>query len=405
MQKTPESNRHHIAVFGTTNAGKSALLNALTGSEISIVSEVSGTTTDPVKKAMELIGFGPVVFIDTAGLNDRSVLGSERMKRSHKVLDRCDFVLYALDASVNEAQMAEAVAAYEEFKTLLFERKVPHLLVLTKVDLVEEEQLKLWRRLLPEFETVSVEKAETVQALREKLISLLNQTTVQEAGLLDGLLGFGDTVLLVVPIDSEAPKGRLILPQVQMIRAALDLGVRCSITSELQVAQVLRELPKVDLVITDSQAFREVAAAIPASTPLTSFSILMARQKGSFTELVQGASRIASLQDGDRVLIAEACTHNKSHEDIGSVKIPAALRKKTGKDLQFDHVVGRDFPDDLSPYALIVHCGSCMITAKEVQNRFLYADRQAIPMTNYGIVLAYCAGILERSVKPLGIEL
>ena len=405
MQKTPESNRHHIAVFGTTNAGKSALLNALTGSEISIVSEVSGTTTDPVKKAMELIGFGPVVFIDTAGLNDRSVLGSERMKRSHKVLDRCDFVLYALDASVNEAQMAEAVAAYEEFKTLLFERKVPHLLVLTKVDLVKEEQLEQWCRLLPEFETVSVEKATTVQALREKLISLLNQTTVQEAGLLDGLLSFGDTVVLVVPIDSEAPKGRLILPQVQMIRAALDLGVRCSITSELQVAQLLRELPKVDLVITDSQAFREVAAAIPETTPLTSFSILMARQKGAFTDLVQGAARIASLQDGDRILIAEACTHNKSHEDIGSVKIPAALRKKTGKDLKFDHVVGRDFPDDLSPYALIVHCGSCMITAKEVQNRSLYADRQAIPMTNYGIVLAYCAGILERSVKPLGIEL
>lgn len=405
MQKTPESNRHHIAVFGTTNAGKSALLNALTGSEISIVSEVSGTTTDPVKKAMELIGFGPVVFIDTAGLNDRSVLGSERMKRSHKVLDRCDFVLYALDASVSKTEMAEAIAAYEEFKTLLFERKIPHLLVLTKVDLVKEEQLEQWRRLLPEFETVSVEKAATVQALREKLISLLNQTTVQEAGLLDGLLSFGDTVVLVVPIDSEAPKGRLILPQVQMIRAALDLGVRCSITSELQVAQLLRELPKVDLVITDSQAFREVAAAIPETTPLTSFSILMARQKGAFTDLVQGAARIASLQDGDRILIAEACTHNKSHEDIGSVKIPAALRKKTGKDLQFDHVVGRDFPDDLSPYALIVHCGSCMITAKEVQNRFLYADRQAIPMTNYGIVLAYCAGILERSVKPLGIEL
>lgn len=405
MQQTPASNRQHIAVFGTTNAGKSALVNALTGSDISIVSHVSGTTTDPVKKAMELLGFGPVVFVDTAGLNDQSLLGLERMKRSHKVLDRCNFVLYALDGSTaGDAREAE-LAGFEAFQKLLQERHVPHMALVTKADLLTDEQRRAWISRIPDVTFVSVEDAAGIEALRQKLIDMLRKTATREPGLLDGVLNYGDTAILVIPIDSEAPQGRLILPQVQMIRAALDLGVRCVMTSELQLAEVISELPKVDLIITDSQAFHVVAKLVPAHIPLTSFSILMARQKGQFEALVSATKKIADLRDGDRILISEACSHNKSHEDIGSVKIPLALRRKTGKMLEFDYVVGHDFPENLSVYALVVHCGSCMITAKEFQNRFRYAEKQAVPMTNYGTVLAYTSGILERSVAALGIEL
>ncbi len=403
MQKTPISNRHHITVFGSTNAGKSALVNALSGSEVSIVSDISGTTTDPVQKAVELLDFGPVVFVDTAGLNDTSSLGAERIKRSHKVLDRSDFALYLLDGAALGDKVSREEDAYQEFKRTLDSKEIPHLLLMSKSDLLNQEEIKLWMDKYPGIVFVSIEEDSSISALRQVLIEQLKKTQVDEAGLLDGLLSYGDTVVLVAPIDSEAPKGRLILPQVQTIRAALDLGVRCMMTSEVQLAKVLDELPKVDLVITDSQAFHEVAKIVPESIPLTSFSILMARQKGQFPSLVSAVSAIDKLVDGDKILIAEACSHNKSHEDIGSVKIPTALRKKTGKNLVFEYVVGRDFPSDLSPYALVVHCGSCMITATEFKNRFLYAEERGVPMTNYGTVLAYVSGILERSVAAVGL--
>lgn len=407
MLKTPSSNRHHIALFGATNAGKSALANALAGSEISIVSSVSGTTTDPVRKAVELIGFGPVVFIDTAGLNDRTDLGVLRTKRTYQILDQSDFALYLIEASASAEETDAAFSEFSSFKKRLEKKEIPYLLVFSKQDLLSSGETASLLARYPEAMTVSTSDVASVDALRARLIAELSQHTRKEQGLLDGLLDYGDDLVLVVPVDSEAPAGRLILPQVQTIRAALDLGVRVHLTSEIQVADLIVRLPKVDLVITDSQAFREVAAFIPETLPLSSFSILMARQKApySFETLIQGAFAIDRLRSGDRVLIAEACSHNTSHEDIGTVKIPRALEKRCGCKLEFTHVMSRDFPEDVKDFALVVHCGSCMLTGRETESRLEHAISVGVPITNYGLALAHCSGILGRSVEALGYRL
>lgn len=397
MNETPVSNRTHIAVFGDTNAGKSALVNALTGSEISIVSPLSGTTTDPVTKTMELLDYGPVVFIDTAGLSDSTALGQQRMEKSIKMLDRADFVLYTADSTVFSQKN------YDLFQKELEKRKIPHLLVLTKIDLLERKAAEALRERLPRAQFVSTEFPDSVAQLRQNLITRLQKTVRTGAGLLSGVLSPGRVAVLVAPIDSEAPAGRLILPQVQMIRACLDSGVRCTVTTVEYLKDTLADLKHVDLVITDSQAFHEVNAIVPQEMPLTSFSILMARQKGDLKTLVQGAAAVKTLQDGDRILIAEVCTHNRSHEDIARVKIPGMLKKVTGKKLEIEYAAGRDYPENLRDYALVIHCGGCMITGTEMSSRMGKADEKQVPITNFGVVLALGTGILSRSIAPFGI--
>lgn len=407
MLKTPSSNRHHIALFGASNAGKSALANALVGSEISIVSEISGTTTDPVRKAVELVGYGPVVIIDTAGLNDQTSLGAARTKRSYQVLDQSELVLYLIEANLADEDIKAALDEFSNFKEKLQKKQIPYLLVFSKQDLVHEEKLAAYLESNPASLAVSVKASESIEHLRAKIITLLQSTAKKEAGLLDGLMDYGDELALVIPIDSEAPAGRLILPQVQTIRAALDLGVRVHLTSEIQIAELIASLPRLDLVLTDSQAFREVAQLVPETLPLSSFSILMARQKApySFETLIKGTLAISRLRTGDRVLIAEACSHNSSHEDIGRVKIPRAMEKYSGCQLEFDHVMSRDFPENVMDYAMVVHCGSCMLTGRETESRLGLAISKDVPISNYGLVLAYCSGIFERSIKALGYTL
>ncbi len=406
MQGTPNSNRAHVVILGETNSGKSSLFNALTGSDISIVSGLAGTTTDPVQKAMELIPFGPVVFVDTAGLNDSTELGRQRMAKSKKMLDRADYVLYVLDPAQFEPEVY--LAARKELEA----RKVPHTLVLSKFDregakkedkgLPDEARRNFLAEHAGEALRISSRNPAEVERLRGHLAQALKRAVVEREGLVRGLLPSGGLALLVVPLDSAAPKGRLILPQVQVIRDCLDNGARCMAVTPDQVAASCAE-GNIDLVITDSQVFAEVAALIPPDMPLTSFSILLARQKGNISVLANGAAAIKNLKDGDRVLLAEVCTHNKTHEDIGQVKIPAALRKITGKKLEFEQVTGRDFPEQLKDYALIIHCGACMITPTEMCGRLGKAGLAGVPMTNYGVALAYCGGILERALKPLGI--
>lgn len=405
MQSTPDSSRVQIALFGATNAGKSSLFNALGGSELALVSPVSGTTTDTVKKAMEWVGFGPVVLIDTAGLGDTGALGEARLRLSRKVLERCDLILYLFDGAAGPDERRAELERYARFLAGLPKaRTIPHLCVVNKAEGLGEAQRAEWLEHLPRALFVSAKDEAGVARLREAAIAELRRGRSEEPGLLDGLLSRGDTLLLVVPIDSEAPKGRLILPQAQLIRAALDRGLRCLITDETQLAETLAEAPQVKLAVCDSQVFKEVAAQIPPALPLTSFSMLFARQKADFAQLLAGLRRAYTLRAGERVLIAEACSHSKSHEDIGSVKIPRALEALSGQKLRFDFCAARDFPEQLEDYALAVHCGACMITANELRQRMALAAERALPMTNYGLVLAAQAGILERSLAPFGLQ-
>ncbi len=393
MEKTPQSNRVHITIFGETNSGKSALFNAITGANTAIVSEISGTTTDPITKSMELLPFGPVVIIDTAGLNDNTILGKSRMKKTKEVMDRTDFALYTVD--INNFSEEE----YYTLKKELDNRKIPHIVVFTKKDVSDIEKLAQYSMKFENTYIVSVNDIKTIDALKNKISDQLSAITENEQCLIKGVVPSGSVVIMVVPIDSEAPKGRLILPQVQLIRDCLDNGIRCNVTTEEHLEQALNESQKVDLVITDSQVFGLVSKIVPDNIPLTSFSILMARQKGDISTFIYGAEYIKKLQNGDKVLICEACTHTKSHEDIGTIKIPNMLKKITQKDITFDFAYGRDFPENLEEYALIVHCGGCMITQREMRNRIRKAVDNNVPITNYGIALAYGSGILDRCVE------
>ena len=393
MNNVPQSVRLHIGIFGDTNAGKSSLFNAVTGSDIAIVSDIPGTTTDSVQKAMELIPFGAIVLVDTAGLNDSTALGEQRTEKSQKVLNRVDLALYLIDGSTISDKSIEN---YRNFSSKL--KNTPHIAVITKNDLSTEN--------FADFSAIriSIHQPETLETLKQAIIQQLtkiSQANQHKDTLIGDLLPKGSVVLLVAPIDSAAPKGRLILPQAQLIRDCLDNGcIACTVT-ENEISDALANLKKVDLVVTDSQVFAEVDKAIPQEIPLTSFSILMARQKGEISELLEGISALNSLKNGDKILVSEVCTHNRTHEDIGQVKIPAALQKITGLTLNFDFTAGRDFPDDLTQYALIVHCGACMITSKEMQSRITAAKQANIPITNYGLFLAFASGILKRGTKIL----
>ena len=400
MTTTPQGNRLHVGIFGETNAGKSSLFNALIGTDTSIVSRESGTTTDHVQKALELVPFGPIVLIDTAGLGDKTSLGRQRMEKTQAVLDRIDFAIYVVEATGEPGPM------YEEFKNRLKARQTPHLLVLTKCDtggsLIDTGGSVIDTRL-----AVSVHQKDTIKRLRQALVEALSElkgdADSSSLSLLGGLLPAGSTVLMVMPVDSAAPKGRLILPQAQLIRDCLDNGFMAYSVTEKEIAQALANIKKVDLVVTDSQVFGLVAESVPKDIMLTSFSILMTRQKArnDMQVLIDGINAIKAhkLKDNDKILIAESCTHTRTHEDIGQVKIPAALRKITGKDFEIKFTAGRDYPADVSEYALIIHCGACMITQREMQNHIDLAKKANVPITNYGLFLAHASGILDRSTE------
>lgn len=398
INETPSGERLHIGIFGRRNAGKSSLINAITGQYLAIVSDVKGTTTDPVKKAMELLPLGPVVLIDTPGLDDEGLLGQKRMEKALQALRQTDIVILTIpvDAALDGLE-----------KTLLQEAKkrgLPFFVVLNKTDLladkkqIEEKEKEIAQALsipLDVIVPVSSDKNEGIHALKEKLANGIPKE--QERPLIRDLLSPGDLVVLVVPIDSAAPKGRLILPQQQVIRDSLEAGAVPVVTRDSELAQALSSLGKKPrLIVTDSQVFGAVAKIVPKDIPLTSFSILMARYKGDLEVQIAGAKAIETLQDGDTVLISEGCTHHRQCDDIGTVKMPRWIKEYTGKDLQFAFTSGGEFPKDLSPYAMVVHCGGCTLPLQEMRYRISYGAKQEVAITNYGVMIAYIHGILPR---------
>lgn len=389
MEKTPLSLRTHISIFGNTNAGKSSLFNALLGQPLAIVSDKKGTTADPVTKALELIPYGPAALTDTAGLGDDSPLGEKRMEKTKQILNKTDFAIYAAAADDFD------IKAYEEMKLRFEKKNIPHILVFTKSDIAQKEYA--------DSIAVSVKDVKSVEHLRSVLINRLSEIKSGEQSMLGSLLPKGSTVVLVVPIDSEAPKGRLIMPQVQLIRDCLDNGMCAVVTRETELEKTLAEQKKIDLVVTDSQVFKTVSELVPDDILLTSFSMLTANMKCDMTGLIEGAKAIDSLCDGSRILMAESCTHNTSHEDIGRVKIPRMLSKYTGKKLEFDFKAGCDFSSDFSGYDLVIHCGGCMLNSKAMRNRQLLCAEKGVPMTNYGVAIAFVNGILDRCVKIFGL--
>ncbi|NLU53600.1 MAG: [FeFe] hydrogenase H-cluster maturation GTPase HydF [Clostridiaceae bacterium] len=391
MNETPLANRKHIAVYGNMNSGKSSLVNALTGQEISIVSPVKGTTTDPVKKAMELIPYGPVVFIDTAGLDDSGDLGTMRAERSKAVLRETDLALYVIDPTNEDGNIDEMTKLFSRYKT-------PYVIVINKTDIASKDIVQKIKERYPNAIEVSASTGEGIDVLREKLANILKEGDEEET-YVGHLLPSGSKVILVVPVDSEAPKGRLILPQVQVIRDCLDHGIKSYVVRDVELKSALEDMPNVDLVITDSQAFARVNEIVPENIMLTSFSMLFAYQKGNFDVFLKGVEELDNLKEGSRILIAESCTHNHTHEDIGRVKIPRLVNKYTGYNLNYDFCAGRDFPKDLKDYDLVIHCGSCMINKKALSSRIIECLESGVPITNYGIVLSKVNGILERTVQ------
>ena len=396
LNNTPSSERIQIGFFGKTNAGKSSLINAITGQEVSLVSEVKGTTTDPVKKAMEMLPLGPVTFIDTPGLDDDSQLGQMRQKRTLEILKQIHMAVIVVDATTEITEVEEILV--EQLK----QEQIPYLYVYNKKDLLQDVKKAEEKDGTETIVYVSTRTKENIEVLKEKIASM--KVEKEEKKLVADLLEPGDHVLLVIPIDKAAPKGRLILPQQQTIRDILDAGCTLSICQVENVKSTLNMLEKTPkLVITDSQVFGKVKDLVPKEIKLTSFSILFARYKGDLEGNVKGAHVIENLKDGDKVLISEGCTHHRQCGDIGTQKLPNWILKHTGKKVQFEFTSGGTFPEDLSNYKLIIHCGACMLNEKQMQDRIRMAKNQGIPMTNYGIAIAYLNGILGRSIEPLGI--
>ncbi len=386
MNAAPSANRIHIGFFGMRNAGKSSVVNAVTGQELSIVSDTKGTTTDPVQKAMELLPMGPVLIIDTPGFDDEGQLGQLRVRKTRQVLNKTDVAVLVVDAAVGMTDLDR------ELLVLIKEKNIPHLLVYNKSDLVAEEKAEDGAIF------VSAATGKNIHELKER-IAALGKSAEEEKRIVGDLIGENDLIVLVTPIDEAAPKGRIILPQQQTIRDILDSNAMCVVTKETQLTETLQSLGKKPrMVITDSQVFGKVSADTPADIPLTSFSILMARYKGFLESAVKGVAAIETLQEGDTILIAEGCTHHRQCNDIGSVKIPRWLRNHVGQNVNIELSSGADFPEDLSRYKVIIHCGGCMLPAREVMYRLKCAEDQGVPMTNYGIAIAYMQGILRRSV-------
>lgn len=414
LNNTPSSERIHIGIFGRRNAGKSSLINALTGQSLAIVSDIKGTTTDPVLKAMELLPLGPVVLIDTPGLDDEGELGRLRIQKAYQMLNKTDIAILVIDGC------GEMTPSDIAILTRIQDKKIPYTLVLNKVD----QFLKAGTSpdtppaaLMPALESMAAKISTTchipsdnilwvsaadntnIHELKERIARLIPDTR-NDRRIVADLIHPMDYVILVVPIDSSAPKGRLILPQQQTIRDVLETGAVSIVVKETELKETLQTLgKKPNLVITDSQAFEQVAADTPTDVPLTSFSILFARYKGNLKTVVDGARALDTLKDGDTILISEGCTHHRQCEDIGTVKLPNWIRRHTGKQLRFEFASGTEFPAELDKYNLIIHCGGCTLNEREMKYRLKCAEDAGIPMTNYGIAIAYMKGILERSIK------
>lgn len=383
--KTLKSMRLQIGIFGRTNVGKSSFVNKITGQDVSIVSDIAGTTTDVVEKSMELLPIGPVTFLDTAGLNDKTEIGEKRIEKTKKILNRCDIGIIITDKFDLDEYEKNLI---EELKKL----NIPYLIIVNKQDnnLIKHNEY---------FVTSTFSDENIVEKFKQELIKILPDEFVSSPKIAGDLVKEKSTVILVIPIDKEAPKGRLILPQVQTIRDLLDSNciTMCVKETELQDAILsLKEPPS--LVITDSQAFKSVSEIVPENIPLTSFSILFARLKGDLKEFINGVKAIENLKDNSKVLFLESCTHHAIEDDIARVKIPKLLVKKTGKNLNFEYYTGHDFPD-IAGYDLIIHCGACMTNRKEILSRILIAKKANVPITNYGITISYCLGILPRAIK------
>lgn len=391
LNKTPQSERTNIAIYGKRNAGKSSLLNAITAQQTSIVSTVKGTTADPVKKAMELIPVGPVLFIDTAGLDDEGELGAKRAKRSRKMMERTDFALYVLAADDFDLN------ALEEAKRDFMRFNIPYLVVVNKIDELNSQKLQNLKDEFPDFVFVSAEENENILELKDELKQRI-EDKAKETPILGDLVPYNGKVIMVVPIDSEAPKGRLILPQVQSIRDCLDHGIKSLVVRDTELESAIRDF-KADLVVTDSQAFKRVGKMVPADITLTSFSLLFARYKGDLEEFIKGIEVLRNLTPEHKVLISETCTHDVSCEDIGRVKIPGLIENDLGERPEIEVVGGMDFPENLGEYDLVIHCGACMLNQKAMQSRIQFCKEQEVPITNYGMTIAYYHGILERAME------
>lgn len=393
--KTLKSMRLHIGIFGKTNVGKSSLLNRITNQDVSIVSNIAGTTTDVVEKTMELLPIGPVNFLDTAGINDSTALSSERIEKTMKIINRTDVAIVVCDYNGIDDYERNLIEKFNELK-------IPFMIFINKTDekypsdsIIEDLKNYTKHILLSSVKTDDL----IVFKIKELLVKLLPEDFVNPPKIVGDLIPQGSTVILVIPIDKEAPKGRIILPQVQTLRDLLDNNCVSVIVKESELKSAIDNLKFApSLVVTDSQAFKNVSEIVPENIPLTSFSILFARLKGDLNTFSQSAKAIEKLQDGDRVLILESCTHHAIEDDIGRVKIPNLLRKKTGKNLIIDNIAGHDFPD-ISKYKLIIHCGACMTNRREVLSRILLASENNVPITNYGICISYCLGILPRALK------
>lgn len=393
--KTLKSMRLHIGIFGKTNVGKSSLLNRITNQDVSIVSNIAGTTTDVVEKTMELLPIGPVNFLDTAGINDSTALSSERIEKTMKIINRTDVAIVVCDYNGIDDYERNLIEKFNELK-------IPFMIFINKTDekypsdsIIEDLKNYTKYILLSSVKTDDL----IVFKIKELLVKLLPEDFVNSPKIVGDLIPQGSTVILVIPIDKEAPKGRIILPQVQTLRDLLDNNCVSVVVKESELKSAIDNLKITpSLVVTDSQAFKNVSEIVPENIPLTSFSILFARLKGDLNAFSQGAKSIEKLQDGDRVLILESCTHHAIEDDIGRVKIPNLLRKKTGKNLIIDNIAGHDFPD-ISKYKLIIHCGACMTNRREVLSRILLASENNVPITNYGICISYCLGILPRALK------
>ena len=395
--KSLKSMRLHIGIFGKMNAGKSSFLNRITNQEVSIVSNIAGTTTDVVEKSMELLPAGPVTFLDTAGIDDSTELGTERIKKTMSILNRTDIAVLICDYNGIDTFEENLI---EKFKEL----NIPYCIIINKTDIkpVSGEMLEKIKKFTDNILVASILKDENfVFNFKKTLVKLLPEDFINSPEIITDLVPQKSTVILVIPIDKEAPKGRIILPQVRTLRELLDNNCICIAVKESELKQALENLKTApSLVITDSQAFKQVSQIVPQEIPLTSFSILFARLKGDLKVLLNGVKTIDNLKDGDKVLILESCTHHPIEDDIGRVKIPNLIKQKTGKNILFDNISGHDFPD-ISNYKLIIHCGACMTNRKEVLSRILIANNMNIPITNYGLVISYCLGILPRATEIL----
>lgn len=397
---TPKGMRVHIGIFGKRNVGKSSILNALVNQDISIVSDTAGTTTDPVEKSMELLPLGPVVFVDTAGIDDSGALGLQRVEKTKKVIDRIDLAIIICEAEFGE---------FEELLIKEFQsRKTSFFVVINKIDVnaIDDNVVNKIKEYNVPVVYTSALLNKGIDDLKEAIIRNVPDEFFAQTSIAGDLIPPGEVAVLVVPIDLEAPKGRLILPQVQTIRDLLDNDSVVIVTKERELRRTLDRLNEPPaLVITDSQAFLKVAADVPKNVKLTSFSILFARFKGDLNEFVKGALAIENLKSNDKILICESCTHHDIGDDIGRVKIPRWLTQYTGKKLEFEHYAGHDFPENISDYSLIIHCGACMTNKREILSRILKAKQAKVPITNYGLTIAYSLGIFERALKGIGIDI